>query len=190
VFREKIDYKKNNATMQETLYERLIDEMEKNGFRKVRSVIDEIYANLSEDDETISVTARDCHMITIKGIKDSTVRNGLVYRPHNISMKIYGYDGKELEPNDAIQFGITKLTYQGLPTMKPDEHTTIYYHFPYKIISIGVTFKKGIVITKDKILEIGIFRNSNRLKIAKFDLSLECDKWFKVDQKRVNKSMY
>jgi hypothetical protein len=164
--------------------------MEKSGFRKARSVLDELYANLSDDDETISITARDCNAVTIKGIKDSTIRNGLTCNPHNISMKIYGYDGKELEPSDTIQFGITRLTYKGLPTMKPDEHTTIYYHFPYRIIYLGTTFKKGIVITKDKILEIGIFRKSNRLKIAKFDLSLECDKWFKVDQKRVNKAMY
>lgn len=176
--------------MQETLYEQLIEEMEKSGFRQVHSIIDEMYAGLSEDDETISVTARDCHMITIKGIKDSTIGKGLGYAPHNISMKIYGYDGKELEHNDTIQFGITKLTYRGLPTMKPDMYTTIYYHFPYRVISVGVKLKKGVAITKDKILEIRIFRNSNRLKIAKFDLALECDKWFKVDHKRVNGSMY
>ena len=176
--------------MQETLYERLIDEMEKSGFGKVRSIIDEIYADLSEDDETISVTAHDCHMITIKGIKDSERGNGLGSSPYKISMKIYGYDGKELEPRDTIQFGIAKLTYQGLPTVKPDIHTTIYYHFPYRVISLGTTFKKGIVITKDKILEIRIFRNSNILKIAKFDLELHCDKWFKIDTETVNKSMY
>lgn len=173
--------------MQETLYERLIDEMEKSGFGKIRSVIDEIYAGLSEDDETISITAHDCHMITVRGIKDSTRGHGLGSSPHNISMKIYGYDGKELEPNDTIQFGIAKLTYQGLPTMKPDIHTTIYYNYPYRVVSVGAKFKKGIAITKDKILEIRIFRNSNRLKIAKFDLELQCDKWFKIDLEMVNK---
>lgn len=170
--------------MQETLYEQFIDKMESGGFRKVRSVIDEIYAGLSDDDETISITARDCHMITIRGVKDSTRGNGLGSSPHNISMKIYGYDGKELESNDAVQFGISKLIYRGLPTEEPDIHTTIYYNFPYRLISVGAKFKKGIAIDKDKILEIGIFRNSNRLKIAKFDLDLECDKWFKVDRER------
>ncbi len=170
--------------MQETIYEQLIEEMEKNGFRKVHSVIDEIYADLSEDDETISITARDCHMITIMGVKDSRMGHGLGTSPHNISMKIYGYDGKELMRNDTIQFGMVKLIRQGLPTMKPDMYTTIYYHFPYRLLSLGTRFKKGIAITKDKILEIRIFRNSDRLKIAKFDLVLECDKWFKADKKR------
>jgi hypothetical protein len=173
--------------MQETLYEQFIDKMENGGFRKVHSVIDEIYAGLSEDDEVISITARDCHMITIRGIKDSTRGNSLGSSPHNISMKIYGYDGKELEPNDTIQFGITTLTYKGLPTQEPDKHTTIYYHYPYRVVSVGAKFKKGISISKDKILEIAIFRNSNRLKIAKFDLELECHKWFKVEHERVNK---
>lgn len=173
--------------MQETLYEQFIDKMESGGFRKVRSIIDEIYADLSGDDETISITARDCHMITIRGVKDSTRGNGLGSSPHNISMKIYGYDGKELESTDTIQFGITKLTYNGLPTQEPDIHTTIYYNYPYRVISVGAKFKKGISISKDKILEIRIFRKSNRLKIAKFDLELECDKWFKVEHEMVNK---
>lgn len=166
--------------MKETLYEQFIDKMESTGFRKIRSFIDEIYAILSEDDEVISVTARDCHMITIRGEKDSTRGYGLGSSPHIISMKIYGYDGKELQPSDTIQFGITKLTYKGLPTVKPDIHTIIYYNFPYRTISAGAKFKKGISITKDKILEIRAFRNSSRLKIAKFDLGLECDKWFKI----------
>lgn len=176
--------------MKETLYEQFIDKMESGGFRKIRSFIDEFYADLSEDDETISVTARDCHMITIRGEKDSARGYGLGSSPHIISMKIYGYDGKELEPSDAIQFGITKLTYKGLPTIRPGKHTIIYYNFPYRVISAGAKFKKGISITNDKILEIGVFRNSNRLKIAKFDLELECDKWFKIDLERVDKQIY
>jgi hypothetical protein len=174
--------------MRETIYEQFIDEMQKGGFGKARSIIDEIYADLSGDDETISVTARDCHMITIRGVKDSTRGNGLGSSPHKISMKIYGYDGKELADDDTIQFGISTLIYKGLPTMDPDKYTTIYYHFPYRIISIGTTFKKGIAITKDKTFEIKIFRRSNRLKIGKFDLELECDKWFKIGNS--DKSIY
>jgi hypothetical protein len=165
--------------MKETLYEQFIDKMESDGFRKIRSLIDETYADLSEDDETISVTARDCHMITIRGEKDSIRRYGSRSSPYSISMKIYGYDGKQLESSDTVQFGITKLTYKGLPTIKPDKYTIIYYNFPYRVIHAGAKFKKGIAITKDKILEIMVFRNSSRLKIAKFDLELECDKWFK-----------
>ncbi len=176
--------------MQETLYEQFIDKMESDGFRKVRSIIDETYAGLSEDDETIFITAHNCHMITIRGVKDSTRRSGLRSSPYNISMKIYGYDGKELESSDTVQFGITTLTYKGFRTEEPDIHTTIYYNFPYRVISVGAKFKKGISITKDKILEIRVFRSSNRLKIAKFDLVLECDKWFKIDRGKSDKLTY
>lgn len=172
--------------MQETVYEQFIDEMERNGFRKVRSAIDEIYAKLSDDDETISVTAHDCHMITIKGIRESTTRDRKVTPPHLISMKIYSDGGKEAEPNDAVQFSVVSLEHKGLPTMEPDMHTIIYYHYPYRAMLAGVKLKKGIAITKDKRFEIKIFRQSNRLKIGKFDLKLECDKWFKIYEKRNN----
>lgn len=173
--------------MQETVYEQFIDEMEKNGFRKVRSVIDEIYAKLSDDDETISVAAHDCHMITIKGIRESTTRDRKVTPPHLISMKIYSDNGKELRSDDTIQFSIVELKHKGLPTMEPDVHSVVYYHYPYRAMLAGVKLKKGIAITKDKRLEIKIFRSSNRLKIGKFEMHLECDKWFKIDEKRNDK---
>lgn len=176
--------------MKQTKYEQFIDEMEKNGFRKIHSELDEIYATLSDNDDIISIAALDCHMISIKGIKESTTADKKETIPHSLHMKIYGYDGKELEPNDIIQFGIVvELTHKGLPTMKSDKNYCIYYHYPYRAISskIGIKFKKGISITKDKRLEMKIFRSSSLLKIGKFEMNLECDKWFKIDEKRENK---
>ena len=175
--------------MKQTKYERFIDEMERNGFRKVRSSIDEIYAKLSDNDDIISITALDCHMITIKGIRESKTEDKKETIPHKLVMKIYGYDGKELEPNDFIQFSIVELIPKNLPTMEPDIHCCIYYHYPYRAISskVGIKFKKGISITKDKRLEMKIFRGFNPLKVGKFEMNLECDKWFKIDEKREKK---
>lgn len=166
--------------MKQTKYEQFIDEMEMNGFRKVHSFLDEIYAKLSYDDVVISITALDCHMITIKGIKESIIENREVSNPHRLRMKIYSEDSKELEPRDAIQFSVVKLLRKGFPTMEPSIHSCVYYNYPYRSISskVGIKFKKGIAITKDKRLEIKIFRGSNVLKIGKFEMSLECDKWF------------
>lgn len=165
-----------------TIYEQFIEEMENNGFRKVRYVIDEIYANLSDDDEAISVTAHDCHMITIKGIKESKATNGIVTTPHNIYMKIYDDDGKELEHNDMVQFSIAEYIRKGLPTVGQRENCCIYYSYPYRSVSsgAGVKLKKGIAITKDKRFDIKAIRKASPLKIGKFELAIECDKWSRV----------
>jgi len=169
------------------MYEQFIEEMEMNGFRKVHSKIDEIYAKLSDDDNMISISALDCHMITIKGIRESKRGDGNDTLPHHIFMKIYSDDGKELEEGDTIQFSIVSIERTGLPSVNPGKHCCVYYHYPYRTISskTGVAFKKGIAITKDKTLEIRIFRGPNKLAIGKFEIILSCDKWFKVDKRLV-----
>ncbi len=171
--------------MKQTKYEQFIDKMETNGFRKIHSFLDEIYARLSDDDDTISIAAHDCHMITIKGIRESITGDKRTTPPHSLNMKIYSDGGKELEPNDSIQFSIVELERKGIPTMKPDVHSTIYYHYPYRAISSksGIKFKKGIAINKDRRLEMRVYRCSSRLKIGKFEMKLECHKWFKIDEK-------
>ncbi len=176
-----------------TIYEQFIEEMENNGFKKVCSVIDEVYADLSDDDDAISITAHSCHMVTIKGMKQServTKEYGRVTSPHNIYMKLYGNDGKEFEHNDMVQFSIVESVRKGLPTMdyKDDmghrerENRCIYYSYPYRSVSTraGIRFKRGMAITKDKKLEIKAIRNSLPLKIGKFELAIECDMWNKV----------
>ena len=175
--------------MRQTMYEQFIEEMELNGFRKVHSKIDEIYAKLSDDDNIISISALDCHMVTIKGIRESKSGDGYDTLPHRIFMKIYSEDGKELESGDTIQFSIVSIERTGLPTVDPGKHCCIYYHYPYRAISSerGITLKKGIAIIKDKRLEFKMFRRSELLKIWKFEMSLECDKWFKIDEKREKK---
>lgn len=173
--------------MYTTKYEQFIYEMEKNGFRAVRSVIDEFYANLSDNDDIISITARDCEMITIKGIKESTTENGIVTGSHNIYMKIYDTNGRELEDNDTIQLIVTNLMRTGLPTTNnkenKGEHSCVYYNYPYRSVSSknGVRLKKGISITKDKKLDIVAIRKSTPLKIWKFEMKIECDKWSKTN---------
>lgn len=176
--------------MRQTRYERFIEEMEMNGFRKDHSTIDEFYAQLSDHDDFVYITAIDCHMITIKGIIESTRGNGVSTPPHHVCMKIYSEDGKELEPNDTVQISIVSFGRRGLPTADKDGNCCVYYHFPYRAISSekGIALKKGIAITKDKRLEMKMLRKSNQLKIWKFEMSLECDKWFKIDEKRVVKN--
>ena len=165
--------------MKTTKYEQFIDEMERNGFRKVHSVIDEIYARLSDEDDIISITAHDCHMMTIKGMKESKREDGSTTPVHKLFMKIYGEGGKELEHNDTIQFSIAESIHKGLPTMDKDIYRCIYYQYPYRSLPLGIKFKKGIAITKDKRLDIKIFRDSKPVKVGKFVLELECDKWLK-----------
>lgn len=167
------------------MYEQFIEEMEMNGFRKVHSRIDEIYARLSDDDNVVSISALDCHMITIKGIRESKRGDANDTLPHRIFMKIYSENGKELEGGDTIQFSIVSIERTGLPTVDPVAHCCVYYHYPYRTISSkeGVAFKKGIAITKDKRLEIRILRGPNKLAIGKFEIILECDKWFKIDKR-------
>ena len=175
--------------MRQTRYERFIEEMELNGFRKVHSTIDEFYAQLSDNDDIISISAIDCHMITIKGILESIREKGVSTPPHNIFMKIYSEDGKELEPDDTVQFSIVSFGRRGLPTADKNGNCCVYYHYPYRAISSekGITLKKGIAIVKDKRLEFKMFRRSELLKIWKFEMSLECDKWFKIDEKKEKK---
>jgi len=175
--------------MQDTKYEQFIDEMENNGFKKEYSVINELYAELSEDDETISIAARDCHMITIKGIREAARGDGKVTPLHHIYMEIYDYYRKQMNDNDTIQFAIAEFKSKELPTMEPEVHRCIYYQYPYRTVALGAKFKKGIAITKDKILEIKIIRNSKPMKIGRFSMELECDKWFSIDEKENNRSI-
>jgi len=168
--------------MSATIYEQFIDKMETSGFRKVHSVIDEIYAKLSDSDDVISVTAQDCHMITIKGINESISRYGGVTPAHKLSMRIYSEGGKELEYDDTVQFIIVELIRMGLPTIDPGMKSCIYYQYQYRSLLQGIKFKKGIAITKDKRLDIKILRNSRYIKIGKFSLELECDKWSKIEK--------
>ena len=163
--------------MQATLYEQFVEEMERTGLKKVFTILDDKGVELSDDDEIISIKAKDCQAISIKG--------KLLAHPHYIYMKIYGNDGKEILPEDTIQFSIAELKRPGLPTLSPDIWShVIYYHYPYRSVLSKLKFKKGIVLTKNKRLEIRIIRNGDLLKIGKFDIKIECDKWFK--QEKVN----
>ena len=171
--------------MQITLYEQFVEEMEGTGLKKIFTILDDKYVELSEDDEIISIKTKDCQAISIKGVRESTIIGKLMTHPHYIYMKIYGYDGEELMPEDTVQFSIAELKRSGLPTLSPDEWShVIYYHYPYRSVSSKLKFKKGIVLTKNKRLEIRIIRNGSLLKIGKFDVKIECDKWFK--QEKVN----
>lgn len=168
--------------MQTTLYEQFVEEMERSGLKKVFTNLDEKDVGLSDDDDIIHITAKDCQTISIKGVRESAIEGKLLTRPHYIHMRAYGYDGNEMMPEDAIQFSIATLKKSGLPTLSPDEwHHVVYYHYPYRAVSSKLKFKKGIVITKNKRLEIRIIRNGEPLKIAKFEIKIECDKWYKDD---------
>lgn len=166
--------------MQMTLYEQFIEEMERSGLKKVFINLNEKDVGLSDDDYIMYITPKDCQAISIKGVRESTIGGKLLISPHHIHMKIYGYDGNEMMPEDAIQFSIATLKKSGLPTLSPDgwSHVT-YYHYPYRAASSKLKFKKGIVLTKNKRLEIRVIRNGESLKIAKFEIKVECDKWYK-----------
>ena len=162
------------------LYEQFVEEMERSGLKKIFANLDEKDVGLSEDDDIIFITPKDCQAISIKGIRESTIRGKIITRPHYIYMKIYEEGGKEMMSEDAIQFSIATLKKSGLPTLTPDEWShVVYYHFPYRVVSSKLKFKKGIVLTKNKRLEIRIIRNGEPLKIAKFEIKIECDKWYK-----------
>ena len=166
--------------MHATLYEQFVEEMEGAGLKKVPTILDDKGVELSDDDKIITIKAKDCQAISIKGVRESTIRGKLITHPHYIYMKIYGYDGKEILPEDTIQFSIAELKKLGLPTLSPDIWShVIYYHYPYRSASSKLKFKKGIVLTKNKKLEIRIIRNGDLLKIGKFDIKIECDKWYK-----------
>ncbi len=170
--------------MQITLYEQFVEAMERSGFKKIFTNLEEKDVGLSEDDDIIYIMPKDCQAISIKGVRESTIKGKLLNRPHYIYMKAYGYDGNEMIPEDAIQFSIATLKKSGLPTLSPDAWShVIYYHFPYRAASSKLKFKKGIVLTKNKRLEIRIIRNGGPLKIAKFEIKIECDKWFNIGEK-------
>lgn len=165
-----------------TLYGQFVEEMERSGLRKVFTILEEKDVGLSDNDDTIIVSAKDCQAISIKGIRESMVNGKLLTHPYYISMKIYGDDGNEILPGDTVRFGIGKLKKSGLPTLTPDTwFHIVYYHYPYRLVSSKLKLKKGIVITKDKRLEIKIERKGELLKIAKLDIRIECDKWYKKD---------
>lgn len=172
---------------EDTLYEQFIYHMEKIGLRKEFSILEEKDVALSGDDEVIYITIpktgnNNYGTISIKGVRESVVRGKLSTHPHYIRMKIYGYDGNEIMPEDTVQFSIAELKKSGLPTLSADKWShVIYYHYPYRTASSKLKFKKGIVLTKNKRLEIRIIRNGEPLKIAKFEINIECDKWYKSD---------
>ena len=171
-----------NIAKQTTLYEQFIEEMERTGLNKVFTILDDKSAELSDDDTIISIKAKDCQAISIKGVRESTLNGKLITHPHYINMKIYGYDGGEMMPEDTVQFSIAELTKSGLPTLSPEKWShVIYYHYPYRLVLSKLKFKKGIVLTKNKRLEIRIMRNGYQLKIGKFEIKVECDKWFKQE---------
>lgn len=160
-----------------TLYEQFIEEMERNGFRKNFVNIEEKDVMLSNDDEVIYVTANDCEAISIKGIRESKIRGKIQTRPHQISLKVYDYNYTEAKSEDTIQFSVTEFRRVGLPTIDPDaSFHTIYYHYPYT--SEKLKLKKGMVITKNKRLELRIMRKGKPIKIGKFGIKIECDKWY------------
>lgn len=165
--------------MQATLYEQFIEEMERTGLKKVSTILHDKDVELFDDDNIISVAPRDCRAVSIKGVRESIIKGKLLTHPHYIYMKIYGYDGREIMPEDTVQFSIAELKKSGLPTLSPDVWShVIYYHYPYRTASSKLKFKKGIVLTKNKRLEIRIIRNGNILKIGKFEIKIECDKWY------------
>lgn len=165
--------------MQTTLYEQFVEEMERSGLKKVFTILDEKDLELSDGDDIIYITPKNCQAISIKGVRESTVKGTLLTNPHYIYIKIYGDDGKEMAPEDTIQFSIATLKRSGLPTSIPDKWShVIYYHYPYRVCS-KLKFKKGIVLKKNKRLEIRIIRNGESTKIAKFEIKIECDKWYK-----------
>lgn len=170
--------------MQLTLYEQFVEEMEMAGLKKVFTNLDEKDVGLSDDDDIIYITPKDCIVISIKGIRESAIKGKLLNHPHYIHMRVYGYDGNEMMPEDAIQFSIATLKKSGLPTLIPDEWShVIYYHYPYRAALSKLKFKKGIVLTKNKRLEIRIIRNGEPLKIAKLEIKIECDKWYNIENK-------
>ncbi|MBU0895968.1 MAG: hypothetical protein KJ584_05165 [Candidatus Omnitrophica bacterium] len=153
--------------------------MERTGLKKVFTNLDEKYVELSDDDDIIYITAKDCNAISIRGIRESAIGGKLSTYPHYIRIKIYGYNGVEILPEDTVQFSIAELKKSGLPTLFPDKWPhVVYYHYPYRTVSSKLKLKKGIVLTKNKRLEIRIIRNGESLKVAKFEIKIECDKWY------------
>lgn len=167
--------------MEETTpYEQFVFQMEKTGLRKEFIILEEKDVKLSEDDSVIYITNNNCNAISIKGINEASARGRILNHPYYISIKIFGNDGKEVLPEDAVQFSITEFNSTALPTAPEIRSHVIYYHYPYSSAS-RIRLKRGIVITKDRRLEIRVIRNGTPLKIAKVELKIECDKWFKKE---------
>lgn len=166
-----------------TLYEKFIEEMEKSGLRKVLTSIEENDVDISDNDEVIYIKAKGCQAFSIKGVRESTIRGKILTSPYYIRIKVYDNNYDEAKPEDAVQFGIAELK-SGSVNKYPDGYShVIYYYYPYRVASSGLKIKKGIVITKDKILEMKIIRNGAPIKIGKFELKIECDKWYRKDGK-------
>lgn len=165
-----------------TPYEQFVYQMEKIGLRKEFTILEEKDATISEDDEIIYITVPTiedkCRAISIRGIKETVVKKRMVTRPYYISIKIYTYGGQEANPEDTIQFSITEFKKIGLKVATDVSSHIVYYHYPYKVASDRLRFKKGMIITRDRRLEIRISRNSIPLKIGKIEIRLECDKWY------------
>lgn len=171
--------------MEDTIYDLLIEEMEKN-FVRIPSKINENEIELSDNDESILITPRplDCDTISIRGIRESKIKKILSSKPHSIFIKLYDYNGEEVLPNDTVRFSIIEPNKQASPCeqISPENvKRTVFYHYPYSLLSGGkfLGFKKGIVITKEKKLEIKFIRNGKPIKIGKLELIIECDRWMK-----------
>lgn len=168
--------------MEDSIYDLFLDEMQKSGFKKIDFKIKENDVELSDDDESIYVVIRDCRALSIKGIRESKTRNIMSSKPHSIYIKAYDYNGEEARPKDTVRFSIIEVDRSsGFPTGSQNRRHTIFYYYPYSSLSgkkfLGI--KKGIVITKDKKLEIKIIRDGKSVKIGKLELIIECDKWIK-----------
>ncbi len=162
-----------------TAYDQFVNQMEDNGLRKEFTILEEKDVDISDDDEAIYVTIGKCHMISIKGLRESSARGKIISHPYYMSIKIYGNDGQEALSEDAVQFSITEFKRAALPTVPESRSHIVYYNYPYSIVSSKLRLKRGIVITKDRRLEIRVIRNNSPLKIGKISLKIECDKWFK-----------
>ena len=169
--------------MEYTLYEQLIEEWESSGYRKILSKIDENDVEISDNDEAIWITPQNCNMISIKGIRESKKGGKLSTEPHHIFMKVWDYNGEELRENDAIQFSLVELrrSPSSFPTDTPKQSNTVYYHYPYWLASSGIRLKKGIIITKDKKLELKVIRDGKLIKFWKLELCIQCHKWYKKE---------
>lgn len=167
--------------MEYTLYEQLVEELENSGYRKILSKIDENDVDISDNDEAIWITSQNCDMISIKGIRESKRGEKLLAEPHRIIMKVWDYNGEELRENDAIQFSLIELkrSPSSLSTDIPKQSNTVYYHYPYRLALSGIRLKKGIIITKDKRLELKVIRDGKPIKFWKLELCIQCHKWYK-----------
>lgn len=169
--------------IQLSIYEQFIEALQNLGLRHEHSFLKENDDNviISEDDETIFIKPVDCKSISIKGSRESIAKGrGMVGDPHRICLKIYDYENKEIQPTDTIQFGIIESYRDGHELSSLDKIVkTIQFRYPYKLGSEGrIYLKRGVMLTKNKMLEIKVTRLSEPLKMWKIRLSLECDKWY------------